>query len=397
MKDVCIVIPYYKEQLDENEMTSYSRVLSVLSGYDIAVAAPEKIRASLDIIGAITVYLPDDRFVSRLSYSQMMLDPSFYELFAEYEYILLYQLDAYVFSDRLIEFCDMGYDYIGAPLPKFEWFDLYHNLSIKESYSVGNGGFSLRKVESCIRVLKKKQEIYDRSGLGDVFDRSEDEFWGYCGRCDDIDFIVPNIDTANNFATWGYEKELFDKYPDELPFGVHGWYTAPWKNVWMPFVNRTRPTNDEIRVFNEYVLRRKIEYLIKHINSFDNNGMTGLTNAFCSLVPDNRDIVLWGSGKYGDLIRKLLSIGNRKIKCIYDSNPKTKEIEGIPVLKSSKCISHTNEMIVISSLFHEDSIEECIKDIVDIRDCDYLMCSKLLQEALEDYYGEDIETAYEKV
>ena len=39
-----------------------------------------------------------------------------YSRFEKYEYMLIYQLDAFVFSDRLMEFVEAGYDYIGAPL-----------------------------------------------------------------------------------------------------------------------------------------------------------------------------------------------------------------------------------------------------------------------------------------
>src|SRR6185312_14561683 len=63
-----------------------------------------------------------------------------------YKYILFYELDAWVFRDELNYWCTKGYDYIGAP-----WLD----SSTKQIVGVGNGGFSLRKVNSSIRIFKR--------------------------------------------------------------------------------------------------------------------------------------------------------------------------------------------------------------------------------------------------
>jgi len=44
-----------------------------------------------------------------------MMSPAFYDAFKAFDYILIYQLDAFVFRDELEYFCSLGYDYIGAP------------------------------------------------------------------------------------------------------------------------------------------------------------------------------------------------------------------------------------------------------------------------------------------
>ncbi len=43
-----------------------------------------------------------------------MMDNTFYKQFLNYEYILIYQLDAFVFKDEL-NYCSQGIDYVGAP------------------------------------------------------------------------------------------------------------------------------------------------------------------------------------------------------------------------------------------------------------------------------------------
>jgi hypothetical protein len=58
---------------------------------------------------------PDENFRDISCYNRMLLNDEFYARFAEYEYALIHQLDAFVFSDRLLEWCKLGYDYIGAP------------------------------------------------------------------------------------------------------------------------------------------------------------------------------------------------------------------------------------------------------------------------------------------
>ena len=58
----------------------------------------------------------DDRFFRNpVTYSRLLTMAGFYECFKRYEYMLVAQLDAWVFSDRLDFWCGKGYDYIGAP------------------------------------------------------------------------------------------------------------------------------------------------------------------------------------------------------------------------------------------------------------------------------------------
>ena len=83
------------------------------------------------------------------AYNRLCFSSMLYEAFAEYEYMLIYQLDAYVFEDRLDEWCQRGYDYVGGPW-LCHWSREVENL---DHWEVGNGGFSLRKVDTFLRVL----------------------------------------------------------------------------------------------------------------------------------------------------------------------------------------------------------------------------------------------------
>ena len=47
----------------------------------------------------------------------LMLSPFFYESFLDFKYVLIHQLDVFIFKDELNYWCNQNYDYIGAP-----WF-----------------------------------------------------------------------------------------------------------------------------------------------------------------------------------------------------------------------------------------------------------------------------------
>src|SRR4029079_3572600 len=87
---------------------------------------------------------------SEAMYNRLMNIPYFYRHFLEYDYILIYQLDTFVFENNLEEWCNMNIDYVGAPWINSTWVN---NLKKKISwidkfiYPVGNGGLSLRKVK----------------------------------------------------------------------------------------------------------------------------------------------------------------------------------------------------------------------------------------------------------
>ena len=40
-KDVCIIVPVYKENMDENERKSFMQCMNVLGSHDICLIAPE--------------------------------------------------------------------------------------------------------------------------------------------------------------------------------------------------------------------------------------------------------------------------------------------------------------------------------------------------------------------
>lgn len=181
----------------------------------------------------------------------MMLSKEFYTLFDDSEYILICQTDAWIFSDRLEEWCDYGYDYVGAPWPKRRVYNLPiikqflwlrrkllggGDRILRQDYfgRVGNGGLSLRRVSSmisaCERYADRAQEFKENKGI--VF--NEDWFWALVPK----EFKYPSFDKALEFS--------FDSHPDlcyklaegRLPFGCHGWFKRRNIEFWSPLIER---------------------------------------------------------------------------------------------------------------------------------------------------------------
>jgi len=73
-----------------------------------------------------------------------------------YRYMLIHQTDCYVFKDELLDWASKGYDYIGGI-----WFEGFIGNPYLDAilWYPGNGGFSIRKVKSFVRLLSSKKPI----------------------------------------------------------------------------------------------------------------------------------------------------------------------------------------------------------------------------------------------
>ena len=200
------------------------------------------------------VRFPDRYFGSAKAHGMLLLSERFYRAFERYEFILVHHLDALVLRDALDEWCRAGYDYIGAP-----WLvcpDTPHITYEK----VGNGGFSLRRVSSFLRVLSSRRYFVDP----DVYWREyvertpapvrwvntprrwlkrlpmfndirwhirwalrggvhEDRFWAEYATHYDPHFRIPPVDVAMRFAFEAAPRQCYEQIGRQLPFGAHRW------------------------------------------------------------------------------------------------------------------------------------------------------------------------------
>jgi hypothetical protein len=194
-------------------------------------------------------------FQSRANYNRLMMDSAFYERFADFRHMLIYQTDALVFEDRLREWCDRDYDYVGAPwisqafpdddrsytgLPAWTWRKQHPDQP--RVYRVGNGGFSLRKIEPCLRILRELADIREIWGR-----RHEDVFWCLAvPECVGSAFRIPAMEEAFDFALETNPSEGYARNGNRPPFGAHAWQIYEplfWRNLCRRHGFRIPPRN----------------------------------------------------------------------------------------------------------------------------------------------------------
>lgn len=154
MYSAAVVIVVYAERPSFSEMMSFQQCLRIMSYENIIIIYSEgmDLSAYVDVIEQNNlnvaflrwVSFDSSNFVSIESYNKLMVSYEFYKFFSDFDYILLYQLDAWVFSNELEKWTSKGYSYVGAP-----WL-------FRRGGMVGNGGFSLRKVTRFLQLTREK-------------------------------------------------------------------------------------------------------------------------------------------------------------------------------------------------------------------------------------------------
>ncbi|MCI8402870.1 MAG: hypothetical protein HFI38_12410 [Lachnospiraceae bacterium] len=279
-----VVVPYYHEKLTETEAISFRNCLDTFKGkYPIVLVIPERMKKSPYLpLDVLYEPVPDGWLQSIDSYNQMMLSEAFYIRFIKYEYILIFQLDAFAISDSLQSFCDYGYDYIGAPWLKGM---RYLRSSERGVWFVGNGGFSLRRVEAFMTILRRLST--------ESVNRHEDIFWA---SCDSADFHVAPMDIALKFSFEQDVRQCYEQNNNELPFGCHAWEKYDF-DFWRPvFEGRGYFLTDELPGgidCEESFLRWDYHYLDAEPEIVEQCLDNLLGRKKCR-------IYVWGTGKIGE-------------------------------------------------------------------------------------------------
>lgn len=205
----CVVIPIYKkfENLNDFEKKTLERTIALMSGkYSIIFVCHNGFEtcgyASND--HSVFFYFFDKKyFYSVYGYNELMLSDIFYETFNNYDYMLLVQLDAFIFQNKLEDFLDLGYDYIGC---------LHYTPYTKNKLIDGNGGFSLRKIDAFITASKSIKK-----DLNNKFDW-EDILYSYWYK--DKMNIAP--ESVSLKFGWQQDPQMcYELNNKELPFGCH--------------------------------------------------------------------------------------------------------------------------------------------------------------------------------
>jgi hypothetical protein len=252
---VAVAIPIYKQQPDASELMALGQCIHILRNYPIIFFCPVSLdttvyeAACAGKVPFAKVPFQDHYFQSIAGYNQLMLSPEFYKHFFTVQYILIHQLDAYVFRDELTYWCHRNYDYIGAPnIPhgnnpgEIRFLRGYAKLIVtanrifktnRSISNVGNGGLSLRKTKSCywlLRLLHGKVKAWGTN--------NEDGFFKYWGNILHPLFKLPADEVALHFSIEDKPAASLSKLGGKLPFGCHG-FEQYEPEVWKRYMDFT--------------------------------------------------------------------------------------------------------------------------------------------------------------
>lgn len=255
--NVVVVIPTYKpvEQLKGFEEYSIRQTISVLSEkFPIAIMGKNKseIKAYSKRFqySFISKVFNLEDFQNINSYNNLLKSSRFYLNFLDYSHIWIIQTDALVFSSEINEF--LHFDFIGAP-----WFsNVLKNY--KQGLCGGNGGFSIRAVNSALETLNRtdkmlslaktlelsiengskkkpksiftslisaikhyKHQNYLTSEKNQMPFIYEDVFWALIVPSVVKSFRVPSGNVSLKFAFEMYPKKAYKINNYQLPIGCH--------------------------------------------------------------------------------------------------------------------------------------------------------------------------------
>lgn len=336
-KDIVVVIPTYKKELEEWEIISLKQAFSILSKYRIVFVCPEGLDISYESISKYEYGVErfDKHYFEGIEgYSELCTSTEFYSRFKEYEFLLIYQLDAFVFSDRLLEFADKGYDYWGAPVPSCIWKAI--------TQSVGNGGFSLRNIQKHLAVLehaeyiRKYIETKENENNKYALLRYEDQFIIYGARICGIDMKYPSRDEAFSFAVEFNINYIYDELKRLNVFGCHRWHKYKFDKWWSLITQYGYTLSDDAKE----LLKEKDE-----AENFNSHVLREIKNNCPDIIRKkvmNKKISVWGLGKKGQKYVEELILLGFKIENKYDKN-------GFYEYPSKEALLRENNPIVILS------------------------------------------------
>lgn len=238
---IAIVVPIVTDlNLSDDELLSLNSLSKI--NYTKIQISPVGIskKPQLDFI----LNFDESHFISRDTYSKLLMSKYFYEFFVNYNYIIIYQTDCLII-EGLIPNNLFNFSYIGAPFYRYS------------SWIVGNGGLSLRKVKdfldtfdsknpsffdclflkfthadiksnNFIKILYKKIALYfliKKIGVKkyiELYSLNEDIFWSLRAPLFNKNFTIASLNDSILFSIEANPLYWLEK-SKSLPFGVHAW------------------------------------------------------------------------------------------------------------------------------------------------------------------------------
>ena len=274
-KTVAILVPMStRPDLTEVERISMRHLLHYLGSYDKYLLAPSGMK--FEINGFKTQFFSRKFFGSAAAHGKLLGTRAFYKRFLDYDYIFFYHLDSLVFSDQLGAWCARGLDYIGPPwicCKETPWVDRPR---------VGNGGFTLLRVENAlkaltnrylnqpssfwldlftmwaprwlIRLLKKLEVKFPNSRIiaclvwewravenPAALRRNNDIFWSDMAVRYLPEFKVASLEEGLRFAFEAAPRTCMEMSGGNVPFGCHAWERYD-RAFWMDYLLGAHPS-----------------------------------------------------------------------------------------------------------------------------------------------------------
>jgi hypothetical protein len=365
-----IVIPVF-QAMNSLEKISLKQAIRIFREEPICFVAPMSFDASeVSTYGNYKIERFDDGYFENTgTYSGLLLDARFYERFSAYDYLLVYQLDAFVFCDELPYFCSLGYDYFGAPWPLTE-IDRQTTGN-----PVGNGGLSLRHVRHTISLLRSCRKIIERDWLPDQL--GEDAFFGWAGMQSELGYKTAPLDVARRFSLECDVQHVFCRLSEEtLPFGIHKWYQRDLQ-TWRPYIERRGyridPSDSHIRwttSWDDRMDRMKTWAMRQRVAKRGNPQR--MQTVLQSIFPMNRPLYLRGRGEVSNRIQSFL---------------KRAQFQWAGVLDRGMIVPDADAFFLIASTRYENEIQEELMAMGRVPGRDFLTVREFEDRFLQKYYA----------
>lgn len=250
---VITIIPIYRLPNDV-EAAALQNNLRLLKGMPIVFLRPE----GLDISPLLAQYpqvgekaVSDEWLGTKCGiagYNRMMMSAEFYDLFADYDYLFICHVDAWIFRNELASWCERGYDHVAAPWPtrpRYTRFPLKQYLWLKLRLKstgkvlhcqmfgrIGNGGLSLRRVNAFREASVRYKAEADRFLAKDHPLYNEDLFWALVPT----ELRLPTVAEALTFSFDLKPALCYEQNGRQLPMACHGFNKPGRTAFWQQFI-----------------------------------------------------------------------------------------------------------------------------------------------------------------
>lgn len=251
---VITIIPIYRLP-NAVEAAALDHNLSVLGGLPAVFLKPE----TLDITPLLEQYPQvGERSVSDewlgtkrgiAGYNRMMMSAEFYDLFADYDYLFICHVDAWLFRNELARWCALGFDHVAAPWPtrpRYTRFPLKQYLKLKlwlkpkgkvlhcQMFGrIGNGGLSLRRVSAFRQACVKYKDEAERFLAMNHALYNEDLFWALVPT----ELRLPTVAEALTFSFDLKPRLCYEQNARQLPMACHGFNKPERTAFWRQFID----------------------------------------------------------------------------------------------------------------------------------------------------------------